>query len=107
MVSRVPKPRQGVAERRDPPRPRILLALAILAITAGCSSTDGMGVFLPYRGALAAEEYCSPPVNDARYTQPPSYPSHLLKPVFKQREDDSGPRRPVIGGGTPGMMPMQ
>lgn len=80
----------------------LFLALAL----AGCSSTDGIGVFAPYRGALYAEEYRSPPANDPRYTQAPTYPSHLLKPVFKPKEEEKM-NRPVLGGGGPGMMPMQ
>src|SRR5690349_11095335 len=85
---------------------RLMLAFALLS-GAGCSSTDGLGVFAPYRGALTAEEYRSPPANDTRYTGPPTYPSHLLKPVYKVKEDDKGMSRPVFGGGSPGMMPIQ
>lgn len=84
------------------------LAVALAFTLAGCSSTAGLGVFAPYRGALLAEEYRSPPTNDSRFTQPPTYPSHLLKPVFKQKDDDKV-SRPVFGGGSggPGGMPMQ
>jgi hypothetical protein len=82
----------------------LLLSLSLLA---GCSSTAGLGVFAPYRGALAAEEYRSPPANDTRYTGPPTYPSHLLKPVFKVKDEEKGMNRPVFGGGSPSMMPIQ
>ncbi len=56
---------------------------------------------------LSAEEYRTPPANDPRYTGPPTYPSHLLKPVFKVKDEEKGMSRPVFGGGSPGMMPIQ
>jgi hypothetical protein len=83
------------------------LFTGVALLTAGCSSTAGLGVFAPYRGALSAEEYRTPPANDARYTQPPTYPSHLLKPVYKPKDDDKAAARPAFGGGSPGMMPGQ
>lgn len=87
----------------------ICLKLAILVgvCSLGCSSTGkGLSVFTPYRGANQVEELRSPPADDSRYTQAPSYPSQLLKPVVKMKDEENGTglRRAPIGQG--GMGPM-
>ena len=73
----------------------------------GCATPGkGLNVFAPYRGAPNGEEYRSPPADDARFTQAPSYPSHLLKPVVKVKDEETGSglkRAPI---GSSGMMPM-
>lgn len=88
---------------------RMCLKLAILAgvFSLGCSSTGkGLNVFTPYRGANQVEELRSPPADDSRYTQAPSYPQQLLKPVAKMKDEENGTglRRAPIGQG--GMGPM-
>lgn len=74
---------------------------------AGCSTPGkGLNVFAPYRGSNQTEEYRSPPPNDPRFTEAPSYPSQLLKPVVKVKDEENGTglrRAPV---GTQGNMPM-
>lgn len=71
----------------------------------GCStpSQNPLHVFAPYRGAPMGEDLRSPPASDPRYTQPPTYPPALLKPVAKIKDEESGTglrRAPV---GSPGM----
>ena len=85
------------------------LACLLMAglLMLGCSTPGkGLNVFAPYRGSPNGEEYRSPPANDPRFTQAPSYPSHLLKPVVKVKDEETGTglRRAPIGGG--GGMPM-
>lgn len=86
---------------------RLLRLLPAVVLLAGCSTPGkGLNVFAPYRGAQNGEEYHSPPANDQRYTQAPSYPAQLLKPVVKIKDEDTGTglRRAPIGSS--GMMPM-
>jgi len=75
-------------------------------IMAGCSTPGkGLNVFAPYRGSQQTEELRSPPPNDPRFVEAPSYPSQLLKPVVKIKDEDGGTglrRAPV---GTAGNMP--
>lgn len=76
----------------------------------GCSTPGkGLNVFAPYRGATNGEEYRSPPPDDTRFTQAPTYPAQLLKPVVKIKDEESGTglRRAPIGAGGAGMMPGQ
>lgn len=85
---------------------KITIALLCFLPAVGCSTPGkGLNVFAPYRGTATAEEYRSPPPDDTRYTQAPNYPSQLLKPVVKIKDEESGTglRRGPIGGG--GMMP--
>ncbi|MFT3879977.1 MAG: hypothetical protein QM703_10000 [Gemmatales bacterium] len=74
---------------------------------AGCSTPGkGLNVFAPYRGSQQTEELRSPPPTDPRYTEAPSYPAPLLKPVVKIKDEETGTglrRAPV---GTAGNMPM-
>lgn len=80
--------------------------LCITALALGCSTPgNGLNVFAPYRGATVAEEYRSPPQNDQRFTQAPSYPSQLLKPVVKVKDEENGTglRRAPVGSA---MLPM-
>jgi hypothetical protein len=63
-----------------------------------------LSIFSPYRRPAQPEEYRSPPAQDARYTEPPTYPSHLLKPIYKIKED--GPDNPRKASGVgPGVGP--
>jgi hypothetical protein len=74
---------------------------------AGCATPGkGLNVFAPYRGSQQTEELRSPPPTDPRYTEAPSYPAPLLKPVVKIKDEEGGTglrRAPV---GTAGNMPM-
>lgn len=77
-------------------------------LLAGCSTPGkGLNVFAPYRGSQQVEEYRSPPPNDPRYTEAPSYPAPLLKPVVKVKDEENGTglRRAPVGtaGSMPGM----
>lgn len=83
----------------------LLLIFALLL--TGCTSTSrGLSVFSPYRGSNQAEEFRSPPSDDPRFTQAPSYPAHLLKPVVKVKDEETGTglRRAPIGAGMGGPM---
>jgi len=75
-------------------------------LLSGCSTPGkGLNVFAPYRGSQQTEELRSPPPSDPRYTEAPSYPSQLLKPVVKVKDEETGTglrRAPV---GSPGNMP--
>ncbi|MFO0816161.1 MAG: hypothetical protein U0796_23325 [Gemmatales bacterium] len=77
--------------------------------TLGCSSSGtSSNIFAPYRGSPNGEELRSPPKDDTRYTQAPSYPPSLLKPEVKMKDSENGTglRRAPIGGGMGGMGPM-
>jgi hypothetical protein len=82
------------------------IVLAVI-VMAGCSTPGkGLNVFAPYRGSQQTEELRSPPPTDPRYTEAPSYPAPLLKPVVKIKDEEGGTglrRAPV---GTAGNMPM-
>jgi len=81
------------------------LLLGMTLTVVGCSTpSKGLNVFAPYRGATQTEEYRSPPPADPRYTQAPSYPQQLLKPVVKVKDEETGTglRRAPVGSG---MMP--
>jgi hypothetical protein len=83
-------------------RYRLLTVLAAWSslCLSGCSSfSNGLSVFSPYRASQQPEEYRSPPAQDTRYTEPPSYPSHLLKPVYKPKEDAQENFRKTFGAG--------
>lgn len=74
---------------------------------AGCTSlSDGLAIFAPYRRPAQPEEYRSPPAQDARFTEPPTYPSHLLKPIYKVKDDGPDSQRKAFGAGAgPGSGP--
>lgn len=83
------------------------MILAGMVIT-GCSTPGkGLNVFAPYRGSQQTEELRSPPPTDPRYAEAPSYPSQLLKPVVKVKDEETGTglRRAPVGtaGNMPGM----
>ncbi|MBL8823519.1 MAG: hypothetical protein JNJ77_13100 [Planctomycetia bacterium] len=86
---------------------RWCLFLSVTPVLMGCTSTSrGFNVFAPYRGSAQPEEMRSPPPDDPRFTQAPSYPSHLLKPVVKVKDEETGTglRRAPIGAGMGGPM---
>jgi len=73
-------------------------------LLVGCSTPGkGLNVFAPYRGSQQTEELRSPPPNDPRFTEAPSYPAPLLKPVVKVKDEENGTglrRAPVGAGGS-------
>lgn len=82
--------------------------MLLVLLLAGCSTPGkGLNVFAPYRGSQQVEEYRSPPPNDPRFAGAPTYPSQLLKPVVKVKDEETGTglRRAPIGtaGNMPGM----
>jgi hypothetical protein len=81
----------------------ILMLSGLLSIGCSTPNQNPLHVFAPYRGAPMGEDLRSPPTTDPRYTQPPTYPPALLKPVAKVKDEDSGTglkRAPI---GSPGM----
>ncbi|HMO37250.1 MAG TPA: hypothetical protein PKA06_14525 [Gemmatales bacterium] len=87
---------------------RCIVSLLVCSVFGllGCSSTgrNPLYVFAPYRGSPMGEDLRSPPPNDPRYTQPPSYPPALLKPVAKAKDEEYGTglrRAPIGSGGMP------
>lgn len=86
---------------------RAFLFFMLAMVATGCNSTGrGFNVFAPYRGSMQTEELRSPPPDDPRFTQAPSYPSHLLKPMVKVKDEETGTglRRAPIGAGMGGPM---
>ena len=78
------------------------LACCAIAGLCGCTTmSNPLSIFAPYRGAQQPEEFHSPPAQDTRYTEPPTYPSHLLKPVYKAKDDNPENFRKSFGPGGP------
>lgn len=85
----------------------VCLFFMLAMVATGCNTSGrGLNVFAPYRGSTQTEELRSPPPDDPRFTQAPSYPSHLLKPVVKVKDEETGTglRRAPIGAGMGGPM---
>ena len=75
----------------------ILTATALLGL-AGCAKESILQPPKP------KDEYKTPPADDPRFVNPPSYPNKLLNQDAMHKNDDedagpNGPRGPHMGGG--------
>jgi hypothetical protein len=88
-------------------RPAVwLVSWGLLA--AGCASADCCSWWPFGFGTPKPEEYTVPPVADSRYSEPPKFPTQLVKPVLPTREGTE--QRPGMGmgmggGSRPGVAP--
>jgi hypothetical protein len=99
---------RSIIKSRDRRSQQIGCVMLAGLLLAGCSTPGkGLNVFAPYRGSQQTEELRSPPPTDPRYTEAPSYPAPLLKPVVKVKDEENGTglRRAPAGsaGNLPGM----
>ena len=80
---------------------RIRLGLSVAAVLglAGCWTTD-----TPPKPAPNPEEFILPPLADARFAQPPSYPDKAMKENLrpKELEKEDGPPAAFRQGGRMG-----
>ena len=77
---------------------RSLYLLVVLGL-AGCSTIEGYPVRWPWsKTSMLAEKYDLPPVDDARYSNPPTYPKETMTPVLQVKDSPNSPKRPFTGG---------
>ncbi|HMP60342.1 MAG TPA: hypothetical protein PKD86_13425 [Gemmatales bacterium] len=68
----------------------------------GCQTIEGYPVRWPWKKpSMLVEKYNVPPMADARYTDPQTYPKSTITPVLK-REDPEEQRRNAARRGMPG-----
>jgi hypothetical protein len=81
---------------------RWLISGAMLLCCLGCKTIEGYPVRWPWqKPSMLIEKYNVPPMSDARYSEPPTYPKSTMTPVLK-REDPEDARRNAVRRGMPG-----
>lgn len=73
----------------------------------GCMSSPGHWHW-PWESTVTAkaDEYTIPPMDDSRYSDPPSLPKSALKTNLPTKDESMAKRQmPGMGGGMPGMAP--
>lgn len=81
---------------------RWLILATMLLSSIGCKTIEGYPVRWPWqKPSMLAEKYNVPPMADARYSDPQSYPKSTMTPVLK-REDPEEARRNAVRRGMPG-----
>src|SRR5262245_56497039 len=70
---------------------------AMLLGRCGCNTMEGFPVHWPWtKQSMLAEKYEVPPPEDARYSNPPTYPKETMTPQLKVKET------PGLDRATPG-----
>lgn len=83
---------------------RGLIVGLLLWSQAGCKTIEGYPVRWPWqKPSMLTEKYNVPPLSDARYSSPQTYPKSVMTPTLK-REDPEVARRNAARRGMPGAM---
>lgn len=75
------------------------LGVGVFVLTAGCNTAASDQWRWPWvKSSAVAEQYTVPPMEDARYSDPPSLPKSVMKPGLKPQEVADPKRPPGLGG---------
>jgi hypothetical protein len=79
-----------------------LLALAGVS-SAGCSASEWQQIQWPWqRQSVLKERYDVPPMDDARYSDPATFPKSTMTPTLRSPDDVNGRRPTMVGPGGAG-----